>query len=172
METNFFTQIAKMNLTGDLQVTIKQATTDTYVVAVLLQNEQCGDTAKQLIPPLILKGTVKELDNGFFENICAPLQTASGLMVNMESFLKQVEETKKQSAMEKEKGEKQKKEVEAKEKKYSEAMQKVSELEQGGNYREAWMKVPNEVDYPLYADLIRKRRAELSKQFSPTLFTE
>jgi hypothetical protein len=36
---------------------------------------------KNLIPPVNLKGTAEELDNGFFETVGTPLQTASGLMV-------------------------------------------------------------------------------------------
>ena len=110
MQTNFFRQIAKMNLSGDLQITFTPTTENNFVVSVLLKNEQCGDTAKNTIPPLNLRGTAEDLDNGFFENISVPMQTASGLMVDMESFMKQLEETKRNSAMEKEKQDKEKKE--------------------------------------------------------------
>ena len=95
MQTNFFRQLAKMNLTGDLQITFTQTTENNYVVSVLLKNEQCGDEARKTIPPLNLRGTAEDLDNGFFENISTPLQTASGLMVDMEGFMKQLEEAKK-----------------------------------------------------------------------------
>ena len=67
----------------------------------------------------------QDLANGFFETISTPLQTASGLMVDMENFMKQLEEAKKKSAMEKEKQDKEKKEKEAKEKKYQEAIHKA-----------------------------------------------
>lgn len=109
MQTNFFRQIAKLNLTGDLQITLRQTTENNFVLSVLLNNEQCGDEARKLIPPLNLRGRAEELDNGFFENISTPLQTASGLMVDMESFMKQLEEAKKKSAIEKEKSDKEKK---------------------------------------------------------------
>ena len=114
MQTNFFRQLANMNLTGDLQITFRATTENSFVLSVLLNNEQCGDEARKLIPPLNLRGTAEELDNGFFESISTPLQTASGLMVDMENFMKQLEETKKKSAMEKEKQDKEKKEKEAK----------------------------------------------------------
>ena len=110
MQTNFFRQIAKMNLSGDLQITLRPTSENSFVLSVLLKNEQCGDDAKKLIPPLNLRGTAEELDNGFFENIATPLQTTSGLMVDMENFMKQLEEVKKKSAMEKEKSEREKKE--------------------------------------------------------------
>lgn len=84
MQTNFFRQIAKMNLQGDLQLTLRATSENNFVLSVLLNNEQCGDEAKKRIPPLNLRGTAEELDNGFFENISEPLQTASGLMVDMD----------------------------------------------------------------------------------------
>jgi PRTRC genetic system protein E len=73
-------------------------------------------TKQKTIPPLNLRGTAEELDNGFFDSVATPLQTASGLMVDMENFMKQLEEARKRSAMEKEKTEQEKKEKEAKRK--------------------------------------------------------
>ncbi len=168
MNANFFNQIAQMGITGDLQLTISKGIENTLIVSIMLQNEQCGDNAKQLIPPLNLRGTVEELDEGFFQQITTPLQTASGLMVNMGAFMKQLEVAKKQSAMEKEKSDTQKKEQEAKDKKFKDGMVKADELEKEGKFREAWMKVPEINDYPEKADEIRKRKSELSNQFSST----
>jgi PRTRC genetic system protein E len=138
----------------------------------LLTNEQCGDEARKMIPPLNLRGTAEELDNGFFENISTPLQTASGLMVDMESFMKQVEEAKKKSAMEKEKSDKEKKEKEGKDKKYKEALQKAEELEKDGKYKEAWSALPKVSEFPEYAEIIRKKQDEYEKHFAPSLFSE
>ena len=76
MNTNFFNQIAQMDIQGDLHLTIAKGAENNLIVSVILQNEQCGDTAKQLIPPLNLRGTADELDEGFFQQIATPLQTA------------------------------------------------------------------------------------------------
>ena len=172
MQTNFFRQIAKMNLTGDLQITFTQTTENNYVVSLLLKNEQCGDEARKTIPPLNLRGTAEELDNGFFENISTPLQTASGLMVDMENFLKQLEEAKKQSAMEKEKADKEKKEKEAKEKKYKETFAKAEALDKEAKYKEEWSALPKASEYPDFAETIRKKQNEYERHFAPSLFTE
>ena len=173
MQTNFFRQLAKMNLTGDLQLTLRPTEENSFVLSVLLRNEQCGDEAGKLIPPLNLRGTAEELDNGFFERITTPLETASGLMVGMEAFMKQLEEAKKQSAMEKEKADREKKVKEEKDKKYKEAMQKADELDKEGKPRDAWMKVPSPAEYPEYVEAILKRKKELSDKFtSPSLFGE
>lgn len=168
--TNFFSSIATLKITGDLQLTIRKGAENNWIVSVMLNNEQCGDDARKLIPPLNLRGSAEELDNGFFERITAPIQTASGLMVDMEGFMKQLEEVKKQSAIEKDKTDKERKEKEAKEKKYKEAMQKVDELEKAGKHRDAWMKVPDPSEYPEQAEAIRKRKSSLSEKFAPDLF--
>lgn len=168
--TNFFNQIAQLQIIGDLHITIAKGAEDRLIVLVMLQNEGCGDSAKHSIPPLNLSGTAEELDHGFFENITAPMEYASGLMVDMEGYMKQLEDTKKQSAMEKEKADSKKKETEVKDKKFSDAMAKADELEKEGKFREAWIKVPEVHEFPLKADEIRRRKSELSAKFAPNLF--
>jgi PRTRC genetic system protein E len=171
MNTNFFNQIQQLDFTGVLQLNISKGAENNLIVSVMLNNEQCGDNAKNLIPPLTFNATPQEFDEGFFEQITAPIQTVSGLMVDMEKFLKQLEEVKKQSAMEKEKADKQKKEQEAKDKKFKDGMAKADELEKESKFREAWMKVPDITEFPEKADEIRKRKNALSGKFAtPSLF--
>ncbi|OPC21523.1 prtrc system protein e [Elizabethkingia meningoseptica] len=171
MNTIFFNQIQQLDFTGVLQLNISKGAENNLIVSVLLNNEQCGDNAKNLIPPLTFNATPQEFDEGFFEQIKAPIQTVSGVMVDMEKFLKQMEEVKKQSAMEKEKTEKAKKEKEAKDKKFKDGMAKADELEKEGKFREAWMKVPDITEFPEKADEIRKRKTALSDKFgTPSLF--
>lgn len=171
MNTIFFNQIQQLDFTGVLQLNISKGAENNLIVSVLLNNEQCGDNAKNLIPPLTFNATPQEFDEGFFEQIKAPIQNVSGVMVDMEKFLKQMEEVKKQSAMEKEKTEKAKKEKEAKDKKFKDGMAKADELEKEGKFREAWMKVPDITEFPEKADEIRKRKTALSDKFgTPSLF--
>ncbi|GAA5089322.1 hypothetical protein GCM10023210_14000 [Chryseobacterium ginsengisoli] len=172
MSANFFNQIAQMGVNGDLQITIAKGAETNWIVSVLLLNESCGDSAKNIIAPLIVRGTPEELDSDFFEKITAPIQQVSGLMVNMESFMKQLEESQKQSAMEKQKAELQKKENEGKLKKYNDAMQKSEKLEQDKNYKESWTALPKIADFPEQAEAIRKRMTELEKFLAPSLFGE
>lgn len=171
MNTNFFNQVAQLDFTGVLQLNISKGAENNLIVSVILNNEQCGDNAKNLIPPLTFNATPQEFDEGFFEQITAPIQTVSGVMVDMERFLKQMEEVKKQSAMEKEKADKEKKVQEAKDKKFKDGMSKADELEKEGKFREAWMKVPDITEFPEKADEIRKRKTSLSTKFqAPSLF--
>ncbi|AQX84309.1 PRTRC system protein E [Flavobacterium branchiarum] len=171
MNTNFFNQIQQLDFTGVLQLNISKGIESNLIVTVLLNNEECGDSAKNGIPPLTFNATPQEFDEGFFEQITTPIQKVSGLMVDMEKFLKQLEEVKKHSAIEKEKAEKAKKEKEAKDKKFKDAMAKADELEKEGKFREAWIKVPDITEFPEKADEIRKRKTSLSDKFAtPSLF--
>lgn len=169
--TNFFSQVAALDFEGCLNLTLRKGG-EQLTVSVLLQNPACGDSAKQHIPPLILKGTPKDLGEGFFPAITEPVQATSQLLVNMEQYLKGQEEAKKQSALEKKKAEKTEKPAtqNPKEKKYLEAMAQVDKLEQEGKFKEAWSKVPQPSEYPDRAEALRERRASLSKQFAPDLF--
>ncbi|ANF53097.1 prtrc system protein e [Chryseobacterium glaciei] len=170
--TNFFRQIAQMDIKGDLNITIKQGSESNWIVSVLLNNEHCDDNAKNLIVPCTLRGTAEELDEDFFGTITSPLERASGLMVNMESYMKQLEEAKKHSAMENEKADKEKKEKEGKDKKFQEAMSKSTDLEKEKKYKESWTALPKITDFPDQAEAIRKRMSELEKFLAPSLFGE
>ena len=171
MNTNFFNQIQQLDFTGVSQLNISKGIESNLSVTVLLNNEQCGDSAKNLIPPLTFNATPQEFDEGFFEQITTPIQKVSGLMVDMEKFQKQLDEAKAQSAIEKAKTEKEKKEKEVKDKKFKDAMAKADELEKEGKFREAWIKVPDITEFPEKADEIRKRKNALSDKFAtPSLF--
>jgi len=173
--TNFFAHTAAIPFEGCLNITIRRDG-EQLTVSVLLQNEGCGDTAKAHIPPLILKGSAKELCEGFFDAVAAPVAQSSALLVNMEQFLKGQEAAKKNAAMEKTKTEKtaapdkpaSPEEVAAM--KYGGIMAKVDALEKEGKFREAWMKVPQPSEFPDKAEEVRQRRASLSAKFSPDLF--
>jgi len=170
MNTNFFNQIQQLDFTGVLQLNISKGAENNLIVSVLLNNDQCGDNAKNLIPPLTFNATPQEFDEEFFEQIKSPVQTVSGVMVDMEKFLKQMEQVKKQSAMEKQKTEKENKEKEAKSKKFTDALKKADELEKEGKFKEAWSAVPEPSLFPEKAEELRKRRASLSSKFAPDLF--
>lgn len=93
-------------------------------------------------------------------------------MMDMESFMKQLEEAKKKSAMEKEKSDKEQKEKESKDKKYKDALQKAEELEKEGKYKDAWSALPKGSEFPEYAEIIRKKQDEYERHFAPSLFNE
>lgn len=176
--TNFFAHIAAIPFEGCLNITVKKDG-EQLTTSVLLQNDGCGDAAKNHIPPLILKGSAKELCEGFFDTVTAPLTETSQLLVNMEQYLKGQQTAKNNAAMEKKKTEKADKAdkpdktttpEEIKEMKYKGIMAEVDKLEAAGKYREAWIKVPQASEFPDKTEEMQKRRASLSAKFDPDLF--
>ncbi len=172
MNTNFFNQIQQLDFTGVLQLNISKGAENNLIVSVMLNNDGCGDNAKNLIPPFIFNATPQEFDEGFIQQITKPIQTVSGVMVDMEKFLKQLEEVKMHSAMQKPHTDKAKTVLNDKEKKYSEALRKSEELEKQDKYRAAWSALPNPSTLnEEQAAEVRKRRSLLGAKFEPDLFS-
>lgn len=172
METNFFKSITALDVAGDWTISITKENADTLIVSVLFHNSTIGDEARKKVPPILLRGTVQELDAGFFGAVADPVKETAQLFSNMEQFLKQKQSAEASSQMQKKTADKQEKQVPDRQKKYEQAMKKADELEAEGKPREAWMKIPQVELYPEYAQLITQRRMELSKQFAPDLFDE
>lgn len=170
METNFFSQLAGLDLQGDLILSIRKMEERKLTVSLYLRNDHCGDKARQIIPPFAATEAAEVLDKGFFATISAPFQATSTLMKNMEQYQKSQEEAQAKSQAQKDKQGKDKKQADTKKSKLDEALEKAAKLESEGKYREAWMAVPDPSDYPEQADMLRERRKELSEHFEPTLF--
>src|SRR4051812_16130300 len=95
------------------------------IVSFLLTNEKIGDDARKLIPPMLFKGTAQEIDEAFFASIEAPVKQTSALFVNMEQYLKGVEEARLQSKMEQHNESKDRKEKDERKKKFETIMKKA-----------------------------------------------
>jgi PRTRC genetic system protein E len=172
METNFFQSIVALQVAGNWKINIAKENADRLIVSVLFFNDNIGDDACKKVPPILLKGTAQELDEGFFQAIEQPVKQTDQLFTNMEQYIKEKEQAKISSQMEKDNTSKVDKEKTDKQKKYEEATKKVDELEAEGKFKEAWIKVPHAEQYPEHAEAIRKRKSELSRQFAPDLFHE
>ncbi len=172
MATNFFQSIEALQVQGDWKINIAKEPSGMWVVSVLFFNDTVGDDARKKVPPILLKGTATELDEGFFPEITKPVQETAQLFINMEQYLKEREQAKLQSQKEKDKATQEEKNKTDRQKKYEEVMKKASELEAAGKFREAFVKVPEADQYPEHADAIREKKSALAKQFSPDLFND
>lgn len=172
METNFFKSIRSLEVSGNWKINIAKEKDDVLIVSVLLYNDSIGDDARKKVPPILLKGTAEELDEGFFKAVQKPVEKTNELFANMEAFLKGQEEAKIASQMHKESALKQEKKKTEKQKFYEQGMKKAEELEAEGKYKEAWMKVPPADHYPEHKEAIQKRKAEISDKFPADLFNE
>lgn len=168
MKTNFFETLAALNVEGNWNISIKSGAQSRMLVSVLFTNEKAGDNAKKLIPPMVLKGTAQELDEGFFASIENPVKKTASLFVNMEQYLKAQETAQLQSKMEQDKKQKETKQKETGDKKYEVQMKKVTELEADGKYREAFGQLPKVSDYPDHEEEITEKKNELMEKFEDT----
>ena len=163
MNEPFFSQLAALGLTGNLNLCINLTADGTMVVSVLLQNNTCGDNARHQLKPLLLKGTPQQLDEDFINTISEPLQESSALMVNMESYLKGQEAAKKEAASQKDKEKKEAEERTAKKKTVDEAIKKVDELIKAKRYHEALGKLPKAEQFPEFLTVLKAKRDEVNK---------
>jgi PRTRC genetic system protein E len=184
MKTNFFENIAELNVPGNWKIAIHADAQGQFTVSALFTAEANGDNAHKLVPPMVLKGTAQELDEGFFEAITQPVQQTAVLFRNMEAYLKGLEEAKKQSKMEQDKNKPKptttkpktadeeddieiaepKVDKEAKRKAYEEAMKQVAQLNDGCKYSEALDILATVEDYPEKQADLDKKRADLTRK--------
>ncbi|WP_286851103.1 MULTISPECIES: hypothetical protein [Sphingobacterium] len=168
VKTNFFQAIAALKIAGNLNLTIKQLEDGRMIVSTTLNNDRIGDNARKNIIPLNLTATPKELDQEYFKRISTPIKKTSGLLMNMESYLKSLEEANKKSRIEQDKKKKidkpkiddsntKKENMEA----YKQNMEKSLQFEKDMQYKEALEALPKVEDYPKHAAEIIKKRTEL-----------
>jgi PRTRC genetic system protein E len=185
MNTNFFENVAELNIPGNWKITIQTEDNIEFTVSTLFTALQCGDNAAKAIPPMLLKGTAQELNHGFFETITIPVQQTAGLYSNMESYLKGLEAAKLASKQEQDNREKAKKQAivasknsediivpdtkisrDEKKKAYDDAMQEVAELIKKLKFSDALNILPSITEYPYKEGELKKKTDYLNTQIS------
>jgi PRTRC genetic system protein E len=96
MKTNFFEQLAGLQINGTLQINIQPQEGGTFIVSVLLANSNPKITTGKNIPPMLLKGTTQELDEAFFSRVGEPVKQTVKLFANLEAYQAELDKAKKQ----------------------------------------------------------------------------
>ncbi len=180
MKTNFFENIANLNVPGIWKIGIHTDENGRFVVSVLFTAHQSGDNATKSITPLLFKGTAKEIDEGFFEALENPIQETAGFYANTEAYLKSLEQARLASKMEQDKKAKNGKsktdttnkegievpkvDLEEKRKAYTEIVRQIVELDTKMMYEEALEILPDVTIYPDREAEITKRKADLERK--------
>ncbi|MFA6083443.1 PRTRC system protein E [Mucilaginibacter sp.] len=188
MKTNFFENIAAMNVPGNWKLTLHTDEQGGFTVSALFTALHNADNATKAIPPILLKGTATELDEGFFETITQPVQQTAGLYNNLNAYHKELEKARLASKMVQDKknktaakpkpetaesGEDDNGDIEIGEPKpnaadmkkaYTEAMQKISELNAACKYAEAIEILPSPEDYPEKAAELKGKLGDLTRK--------
>jgi PRTRC genetic system protein E len=157
-----------------------------FTISALFSALQKADNTTNAIPPMLLKGTAEELDEGFFETITKPAQQTAGLYHNLNEYAQAVEKARLNSKMEQDKkakagkakagaepGEEEEEDMEAgepkpnaeeKRKAFEEAMKRVGELDARCQYAEALEVLPSVTEYPDKGAELTKRKADLERK--------
>lgn len=93
---NFFKQMSDIGI-KDVTIEIKVAE-DGRMTVLTSPKSIAKDKALNSIKPLLLTGTVEELDSGYFEAIEKPLKKTSKFFNNVESYEAKIEDAKKETA--------------------------------------------------------------------------
>lgn len=160
METNFFQQAAAFTTQYGWRINIVP-NKDKFVVSILLYDPAADSKALKIVQTINLEGTVKELDNGFFAAITAPVLKTVSLLTNEKEYAKSLDETKMQSKREQDKKGKSKQSETPKAITFESEMEKVGKLEAQGKYNEALMALPKAEKYPDNEDEIEEKRTAL-----------
>ncbi|QJD96267.1 prtrc system protein e [Mucilaginibacter robiniae] len=183
MTTNFFQNIASLNLKGVWKLAITTDDKGHFIVSQLFHTA-CGDKAVNLIVPLTLSGTAEELDEAFFDTVTEPTLKSAGLQTNMEAHLKSVTVAQAASKMEQDQKNREKAQAtatatkktddvelpepkiskEEKKKIYEEAMEQVTERIKKFKFSEALSILPAIEDHPNKANELKKKRQYLEQQ--------
>lgn len=181
MKTNFFEQIAGLQINGNLLLNIHHDETGVITVSAVLKKGNITATTGNSLPPMLFKGTAAELDEGFLSQFAQPVKQTVGIINNLETYQKELEKAKKNGKSEKagktgvaepedDKDDEQNlfsqqtDDAEAKAEKkrlFDEAMDKSKELAKQMKYTEALAQLPDPAEYPDKAELIESRRKEI-----------
>ncbi|WP_345951298.1 PRTRC system protein E [Mucilaginibacter sp. PAMB04274] len=185
MTTNFFQNIIALQVPGKWNRSIHSDEQGHLTISALFTAGHQADNATKAIPPMLLRGTAEELDNGFFEAIMQPVEQTAGLYHNLNAYAKELEKAKLASKMEQDKKAKAAKaktepkeseeedgievsepkpDKEAQRRAWEEAMQQVSALDSQCLYEEALAVLPSVTDYPDKATELAKKQADLERR--------
>lgn len=167
METNFFGQVAGMKLSGSLRMNIQVSEDNRVTVSVLAIGDTTDKKVEKKIPPLVLSGTISELNSQFFDAITTPLQTSQGLLRNLKQHEQATQNAIKDAAQKPAS-------VAAKSskrQKFDEQIKKVNDLEKQNKIGQAIAQMPDAKTYPEYSQEINTKMQQLrSKHGSLSLF--
>jgi PRTRC genetic system protein E len=185
MKTNFFENITALNVPGNWHLAIHTDEQGQFTVSALFTALHNADNATKGIPPMLLKGTAEEMDEGFFETITQPVQQTAGLYNNLNAYHKELEKARLASKMEQDKKNKNNSKPksatdeaeggnielgepqpnkEEKRKAYVQTMIKINELNAACKYEEALAILPTATDYPEKEAELTKHLADLTRK--------
>jgi Sec-independent protein translocase protein TatA len=170
MNTNFFTQLAQLDIKGQFVLIVAKGDDNNLIVSTLVRPLSPADANKSPIIPYNLTANAEDLDTLYFERITEPVKKAGEIIDNLGEFMKSIQNATAKPNKDKNKALKPQGEIDKRTQKYEDAMKKADELEKQGKYSDAWTALPKSAEYPEHADLIKKRQDGFEQKIWPDLF--
>jgi PRTRC genetic system protein E len=157
METNFFQQLNAFGISGNIVLNIQPLSQEKMIVSILITNDSIKDKAVKNIPPMVLDGSITDLDEKFFSAISEPVKKTTELFRNLLDHEKGLKTAIGNNNMQKGKNEADK----TKRKQFDEKMKKVDELEKEKKYGQAIAQMPDAKAFLEFAEEINKKMTQL-----------
>ncbi len=174
MTTNFFQNIASLNVPGIWRIGISTDDNGNIKITGLFNIHNDGTQAAKVVPPFIISGTAEEMDNCFFDTITKPVQETAGVFHNMEDYRKGLDKaknlskastTKPTATMSGKSPDYEMPDPKAEKKKaYDTALKTIGELQADCKYEEAIELLPTAEDYPEKETELKNLRTELNRK--------
>lgn len=164
MNTNFFTNISELLVKQDITIKLVKVDPDKDEITVgVWATPRINDDSKENIPSLNIRGSVSDLNEGFFEAINKPLSITKQYATDLGDFEKKMSEAKAKSKM----AEEEKKKAKAQKEKEDKILKKAQELFDKGDYKD----VVAEVNKVLGDNSTNEKALKLKKSASEKLST-
>jgi PRTRC genetic system protein E len=169
MTTNFFQNIASLNVPGIWRIGISTDDKGNIKITGLFNIHNNGTQAAKVVPPFIISGTAEEMDNCFFDTITKPVQETAGVFHNMEDYRKGLDKAKNLSkptaTMSGKSTDYEMPDPKAEKKKaYDATLKTIGELQADCKYEEAIELLPTVEDYPEKETELKNLRNELNRK--------
>ena len=174
MTTNFFQNIASLNVPGIWRIGISTDDKGNIKITGLFNIHNNGTQSAKVVPPFIISGTAEEMDSCFFDTITKPVQETAGVFHNMEDYRKGLDKAKNLSKANTAKptattsGKSPDYEMPdpkaEKKKAYDATLKTISELQADCKYEEAIELLPTAEDYPEKETELKNLRTELNRK--------
>ncbi|WP_316847250.1 PRTRC system protein E [Pedobacter psychrodurus] len=93
MRTNFFQAIQRLHSAGSWIINVSFSAESELLVSVLLKSS-AAESGGNTLPPMLYRGTAKEIDEGFFESLSAPVEQTVSFFANLSAYQKGLEDAK------------------------------------------------------------------------------
>lgn len=92
--TDFFKKLYEISAIGTFNISLKVGSNNMILMSMVFTSETGSPQDKRAIPPIVLKGTVEEFSEQFFDNLKTPIAKTNQFFMNIEQHNKALDKAK------------------------------------------------------------------------------